>query len=34
VPQPWDAKPKIDPDRANLSVAATQLAVLQGLIPR
>ncbi|MDV8001289.1 MCE family protein [Rhodococcus sp. IEGM 1408] len=34
VPQPWDAKPKIDPDRLNLSVAAEQLAVLQGLIPR
>ena len=34
VPQPWDTKPKIDPDRLNLSVAAEQLAVLQGLIPR
>lgn len=34
MPQPWDAKPKIDPDRLNLSVAAEQLAVLQGLIPR
>ena len=34
VTQPWDAKPKIDPDRLNLSVAAEQLAVLQGLIPR
>ena len=34
VPQPWDAKPKVDPDRLNLSVAAEQLAVLQGLIPR
>ena len=34
VPQPWDSKPKIDPDRLNLSVAAEQLAVLQGLIPR
>lgn len=34
VPQPWDATPKIDPDRLNLSVAAEQLAVLQGLIPR
>ncbi|WP_010541127.1 MCE family protein [Dietzia alimentaria] len=34
IPQPWDSKPKIDPDRLNLSVAAEQLAVLQGLIPR
>ena len=34
VAQPWDAKPKIDPDKLNLSVAAEQLAVLQGLIPR
>ncbi|GAA1053381.1 MCE family protein [Dietzia natronolimnaea] len=34
VTQPWDTKPKIDPDRLNLSVAAEQLAVLQGLIPR
>lgn len=34
IPQPWDNKPKIDPDRLNLSVAAEQLAVLQGLIPR
>lgn len=34
VVQPWDAKPKVDPDRLNLSVAAEQLAVLQGLIPR
>src|SRR5699024_2602484 len=34
VVQPWDNKPKIDPDRFNLSVAAEQLAVLQGLIPR
>ncbi|AWH92743.1 MCE family protein [Dietzia lutea] len=34
VPQPWDSTPKIDPDRLNLSVAAEQLAVLQGLIPR
>ena len=34
IPQPWDNTPKIDPDRLNLSVAAEQLAVLQGLIPR
>ncbi|HIW67629.1 MAG TPA: MCE family protein [Candidatus Dietzia merdigallinarum] len=34
VEQPWDTKPKVDPDRLNLSVAAEQLAVLQGLIPR
>lgn len=34
VVQPWDNKPKIDPDKLNLSVAAEQLAVLQGLIPR
>lgn len=34
VVQPWDNTPKIDPDRLNLSVAAEQLAVLQGLIPR
>ncbi|MDX2358190.1 MCE family protein [Dietzia sp. PP-33] len=34
VPQPWDTKPKVDPDKLNLSVAAEQLAVLQGLIPR
>lgn len=34
VEQPWDNKPKVDADRLNLSVAAEQLAVLQGLIPR
>ena len=34
VPQPWDATPKVAPDRLNLSVAAEQLAALQGLIPR
>lgn len=34
VSQPWDTKPKVDPDKLNLSVAATQLAELQGLIPR
>lgn len=34
VPQPWDAKPKVAPDKLELSVAGEQLAVLQGLIPR
>ena len=34
VPQPWDSKPKVAPDRVDLSVAATQLAELQGIIPR
>lgn len=34
VPQPWDTKPKVMPDRADLTVAGTQLAELQGLIPR
>lgn len=34
VVQPWDSKPKIDPDALNLSVAAEQLARAQGLIPR
>ena len=34
VPQPWDNKPKVDPDALNLSVAAEQLARAQGLIPR
>lgn len=34
VPQPWDTKPKVDPDALNLSVAAEQLAQAQGLIPR
>ena len=34
VPQPWDAKPKVVPDKLDLSVAATQLAELQGMIPR
>ena len=34
VPQPWDNKPKIDPDALNLSVAAEQLARAQGLIPQ
>lgn len=34
ISQPWDEDPKIDPDTLNLSVAAEQLAEMQGLIPR
>lgn len=34
VTQPWDADPKVDPDKLNLSVAGEQLAEMQGLIPR
>lgn len=33
VTQPWDNKPKVAPDHLDLSVAAQQLAELQGLVP-
>lgn len=33
VPQPWDSKPKVQPDALDLSPAAQQVAALQGLIP-
>lgn len=32
VSQPWDAKPKIAPDKLDLSVAAQQLAEWQGIV--
>ncbi|MBL1075608.1 MCE family protein [Nocardia sp. 2] len=31
VPQPWDSKPKYDPDKLNLNPVATQLATLMGV---
>lgn len=34
VPQPWDSKPKVQPDVLNLSPAAQQLAEWQGMVPR
>ncbi|MBO0856012.1 MAG: MCE family protein [Nocardia sp.] len=34
VPQPWDSKPKTDPDRLNLNPVATQLATLIGVTPK
>lgn len=33
VPQPWDDKPKVDPDKLNLNPIATQLATLMGITP-
>ncbi|MBF6333682.1 MlaD family protein [Nocardia transvalensis] len=34
VPQPWDDKPKSDPDKLNLNPVATQLATLLGATPK
>lgn len=34
TPQPWDNKPKVDPDKLNLNPIATQLAPLIGVTPR
>ncbi|MEC3951608.1 MlaD family protein [Nocardia sp. CDC153] len=34
VPQPWDDKPKYDPDKLNLNPVATQLATLMGVTPK
>lgn len=33
-PQPWDNKPKVDPDKLNLNPIATQLAPLLGITPK
>lgn len=32
--QPWDSKPKVDPDKLNLNPIATQLAPLIGVTPK
>ncbi|MFD6512744.1 MCE family protein [Rhodococcus sp. NPDC060176] len=32
--QPWDSKPKVDPDRLNLNPIATQLAPMLGATPK
>ncbi|MGV9668856.1 MCE family protein [Nocardia niigatensis] len=34
VAQPWDDKPKYDPDKLNLNPVATQLATLMGVTPK
>ncbi|WP_072804550.1 MCE family protein [Rhodococcoides yunnanense] len=34
TPQPWDSKPKVDPDKLNLNPIATQLAPLLGVTPK
>ncbi len=34
VHQPWDSKPKTDPDRLNLNPIATQMAALIGVTPK
>ncbi|MFE2999411.1 MCE family protein [Nocardia sp. NPDC059246] len=34
VGQPWDDKPKYDPDKLNLNPVATQLATLMGVTPK
>lgn len=34
IPQPWDNKPKVDPDKLNLNPIATQLAPLLGVTPK
>ncbi|MET4047180.1 hypothetical protein ABIB34_002343 [Rhodococcus sp. UYP5] len=34
TPQPWDGKPKVDPDKLNLNPIASQLAPLVGASPR
>ena len=34
TPQPWDNKPKVDPDKLNLNPIATQLAPLLGITPK
>ncbi|MGL4304628.1 MAG: MCE family protein [Mycobacteriaceae bacterium] len=33
VVQPWDSKPKVDPDKLNLTPIAQQMAILMGLMP-
>lgn len=34
TPQPWDANPKVDPDKLDLNPIATQLAPLLGVTPK
>jgi phospholipid/cholesterol/gamma-HCH transport system substrate-binding protein len=34
IPQPWDDKPKVDPDKLNLNPIASQLAPLIGVTPK
>ncbi|MFD4365987.1 MlaD family protein [Rhodococcus sp. NPDC058521] len=34
TPQPWDNKPKVDPDKLNLNPIASQLAPLIGVTPK
>ncbi|ORI23942.1 MCE family protein [Rhodococcus sp. 1168] len=34
TPQPWDLKPKVDPDKLNLNPIATQLAPVVGASPK
>ncbi|RDI66494.1 MCE family protein [Nocardia pseudobrasiliensis] len=34
IHQPWDDKPKVDPDRLDLSPVAVQLATLMGVTPK
>lgn len=34
VPQPWDDKPKYDPEKLTLNPVATQLATLMGVTPK
>ena len=34
IPQPWDNKPKVDPDKLNLNPIASQLAPLIGVTPK
>ncbi|MFC8935245.1 mammalian cell entry protein, partial [Rhodococcus sp. NPDC057135] len=34
IPQPWDNKPKVDPDKLNLNPIATQLAPALGVTPK
>ncbi|MDG3009165.1 MCE family protein [Rhodococcus sp. D2-41] len=34
TPQPWDNKPKVDPEKLNLTPIATQLATLMGITTR
>jgi phospholipid/cholesterol/gamma-HCH transport system substrate-binding protein len=34
VPQPWDSRPKTDPEKLNLSPIAIQIATLMGITPK
>lgn len=34
IPQPWDANPKTDPEKLNLTPVAVQLATLMGVTPK